>query len=425
MFTDYAKIKVKSGDGGNGAITFRREKYVAAGGPDGGDGGKGGDVYFIVDPDANTLIDFRYKRIFKARNGENGSGNHCYGKSAEDLYIKVPLGTIVKDAETGKIVADLSKPGQKEMILPGGKGGKGNSHFATATRQAPRFAQGGEKGIEKELILELKSLADVGLLGFPNVGKSTFLSVVTSATPKIANYHFTTINPNLGVVKSEYGDSFVIADIPGIIEGASEGIGLGIQFLRHVERTRLLLHFIDVSGSEGRNPIEDFEAINKELEKYSEKLSKRKQIIVGTKIDIMPDDSLYKKLEEFAKQKNIEIYKISAATGEGVKELLNRVTQLLKELPKEELVEIEDRKVYTLEEEREGFEITREEGIWLVTGPSVERLMARVNLEDNESLYYFQKSLENMGVNAALKKAGVKEGDTVKVVDWELEWYNS
>lgn len=424
MYTDYAKITIKSGDGGNGAITFRREKYVASGGPDGGDGGKGGDIYFVVDPDSNTLVDFRFKRNFKAENGQNGSGSHCYGKSGEDLYVKVPLGTIVKDAQTGEVVADLSVIGQKELILPGGRGGKGNSHFATATRQAPRFAQGGEKGLEKELILELKSLADVGLLGFPNAGKSTFLSVVTSAKPKIANYQFTTLNPNLGVVKTEYGESFVIADIPGIIEGASEGVGLGIQFLRHVERTRLLLHLIDVSGLEGRNPVEDFYAINKELKNYSEKLSNRKQIIVATKMDIVQDETLYEELETLAKEKGLEIFKISSATGMGIKELMNRVAELLKELPKEELIDINERKIYTLEEEKEGFEVIKEKDMYIVDGPAVQRLMARVNLEDNESLYYFQKCLQELGVNEALKKAGVQEGDTVKIVDWELEWYD-
>lgn len=424
MFTDYVKIIIKSGDGGNGAITFRREKYVASGGPDGGDGGKGGDIYFIVDPDSNTLMNFRYQRKFKAENGQNGSGSHCTGKSGEDLYIKVPLGTLVKDAETEKIVADLSTPGQSELILPGGRGGKGNSHFATSTRQAPRFAQGGEKGLEKELVLELKSLADVGLVGFPNAGKSTFLSVVTSAKPKIANYQFTTINPNLGVVKTEYGESFVIADIPGIIEGASDGIGLGIQFLRHVERTRLLLHLIDVSGTEGRNPVEDFYAINKELQKYSEKLANRKQIIVATKMDIAQDETLYQGLEKLAKEKNMEIYKISSATGLGIKELMQRVSELLKELPKESLVSEEERKIYTLEEEKSGFEIRKEKDMYVVEGPSVQRIMSKVNLEDNESLYYFQKCLEELGVNEALKKAGVQEGDTVKVIDWELEWYD-
>ncbi len=304
MFTDYAKITIKSGNGGDGAVTFRREKYVAAGGPDGGDGGRGGSIYFKVDPNANTLIDFRYTKKFKAQNGENGSGGHKYGKSGEDLYINVPIGTIIKDAETGKIVADLSQEGQEELVLKGGRGGKGNSHFATATRQVPRFAQAGEDGEEKEIILELKLLADVGLLGFPNVGKSTFLSVVTDAKPKIANYHFTTIEPNLGVVKIKNGDSFVIADIPGIIEGASEGVGLGIQFLRHVERTRLLLHVIDVSGIEGRDPVQDFYTINEELKSYSEKLSTRKQIIVASKIDIMQDDTGLKALEELAKKED-------------------------------------------------------------------------------------------------------------------------
>ena len=425
MFTDYVKIIAKSGDGGNGAVSFRREKYVAAGGPDGGDGGRGGDVYFQVNPDANTLLDFRYKKKFKAENGKNGEGGHRYGKSGEDLYIGVPLGTVIKDAESGQILADLSEKGQCELVLKGGKGGKGNSHFATSTRQAPRFSQGGEAGIQKELILELKLLADVGLLGFPNVGKSTFLSMVTSATPKIADYHFTTLEPNLGVVKSEYGDSFVIADIPGIIEGASQGTGLGLQFLRHIERTRLLLHFIDVSGSEGRKPVEDFQIIQEELKQYSEKLSQRKQIIVANKVDSMQDESLYQELVKLAKEKNLEIYKISAATGEGIPELLKHVSEVLKTLPKEELYEVEEiRKVYTLEEE-EAFTIEKvDSDYWIVDGPAVQKLMRKVNLEDNESMYYFQKCLEELGVNQRLRKVGVKEGDTVRVVDWELEWYN-
>lgn len=424
MFIDYAKIIVKAGDGGNGAISFRREKYVAAGGPDGGDGGKGGNIYFEVSPNMNTLVDFRYKKKFKAENGKNGEGGHRYGKSGEDLVVKVPIGTIVKDSETGRIMADLSEPNQKQLILSGGRGGKGNSHFATSTRQAPRFAQGGEKGEEKELILELKMLADVGLIGFPNVGKSTFLSVVTDATPKIADYHFTTLEPNLGVVKSDYGDSFVIADIPGIIEGASEGTGLGLKFLRHIERTRLLLHVIDVSGIEGRNPVEDFKTINEELKKYSEKLSKRKQIIVANKIDIMQDESLLNDLEKMAKENNIEIFKISGVTGEGIKELLNRVTEVLKVLPKEDLVDVEDiKKVYTLKDEDE-FTITKDKDMYIVDGPAVQRIMRKVNLEDNESMYYFQKCLRELGVNEKLKEAGVKEGDTVKVVDWELEWYD-
>ncbi len=424
MFTDYAKITVKSGDGGNGAMTFRREKYVAAGGPDGGDGGRGGNVYFTVDPDSNTLIDFRFKKNFKAQNGQNGSGNNCYGKSGEDLYIKVPLGTVVKDAETGKVVADLSNQGQTELILPGGRGGKGNTHFATSTRQAPRFAQDGEKGIEKELILELKLLADVGLLGYPNVGKSTFLSRVTSAKPKIADYHFTTLVPNLGVVKTEYGDSFVIADIPGIIEGASEGVGLGIQFLRHVERTRLLLHFIDVSGIEGRSPKEDFYKINEELRKYSEKLSKRKQIIVANKIDSMQNEERLKELEEIAKKEKLELFKISAATGEGINELMSYISKTLKQLPKEELIEIDEKVVYTLKETKNEFEIKRDNDEYIISGPAVERLMGRINIGDNESMHYFQKSLRELGIEEELKKKGIKEGDTVKILEWEFEWYD-
>ncbi len=423
MFVDYTKIIIKSGDGGNGAISFRREKYVAAGGPDGGDGGKGGDIYFAVDPDSNTLIDFRYNRKFKAQNGENGSSGHKYGKSGEDLIIKVPKGTVVKDAESGKIIADLSEDGEKKLILPGGRGGKGNSHFATATRQVPRFAQDGEKGLEKEVILELKLLADVGLIGFPNVGKSTLLSRVTAATPKIANYHFTTLFPNLGVIKTEFGDSFVIADIPGVIEGASEGVGLGLQFLRHIERTRLLLHIIDCSGSEGRDPVSDFEIINNELKKYSEKLSQRRQIIVASKIDVMQDESGYKKLEKMAKAKNIEIFRISAVTGEGIKELFSYVSKVLKSLPKENLIDFEDKVVYTLEEEKQGFSIEVSNGEFIVTGPAIEKLMGRINIGDNESMAYFERNLRELGINDALKEKGIKEGDTVKFLDWEFEWY--
>ena len=423
MFVDYAKIIIKSGDGGNGAATFRREKYVAAGGPDGGDGGKGGDVYFIVDPNSNTLIDFRYTKKFKAENGQNGSGGHKFGKSGEDCYVKVPLGTIVKDAKTNKVIVDLSEPGQKELILKGGRGGKGNSHFATSTRQAPRFAIDGEKGKEKELILELKLLADVGLVGFPNVGKSTILSRVTKATPKIADYHFTTIDPNLGVVKTEHGDSFVLADIPGIIEGASEGIGLGTQFLRHVERTRLLLHVLDVAGTEGRDPVDDFNKINEELKKYSEKLAKRKQIIVANKIDSMQDNTNFKKLEKIAKEKNIEIFKISAVTGEGLNELFNHVAEVIKDLPKEEVVDIDDRIIYTLEEEEEQFKVEIVDGEFIVTGPAVERLMGRVNIGDNESYSYMEKMLKKIGIEDELKRRGVKEGDTVKILEWQFEWY--
>lgn len=342
----------------------------------------------------------------------------------ERIYILVfHFGTIIKDVKTNKIVADLSKEGQTELVIPGGRGGKGNSHFATSTRQAPRFSQDGEKGLEKELVLELKMLADVGLIGFPNVGKSTFLSKVTSAKPKIADYHFTTIIPNLGVAKSNYGDSFVIADIPGIIEGASQGVGLGIQFLRHIERTRLLLHIVDISGAEGRNPVEDFYTINEEIKQYSEKLSKRKQILVANKVDVMNNEENYKKLEELAKKKELEIYKISAATGEGVDQLMARVAEVLKDLPKEDLIKVDERMVYTLEEDKEEFEVRIEEGDYIVEGPAIERLMGRVNIQDNESMYYFQKCIKEMGIEAKLKEKGVKEGDTVRVLDWHFEWY--
>lgn len=424
MFVDYVKIYAQAGKGGDGAISFRREKYVAAGGPDGGDGGRGGSVYFKVDKDVNTLLDFRYKKKFKATPGENGQGARKYGKSGKDLYISVPIGTVVKDAETNEILADLSEPEQEVMLLKGGKGGLGNSHFATATRQAPRFAQDGEPGEDREFILELKLLADVGLLGFPNVGKSTFLSVVTSATPKIANYHFTTIEPNLGVVKSSYGDSFVIADIPGIIEGASEGTGLGIQFLRHIERTRLLLHFVDVSCSEGRKPVDDYKAINKELAEYSKKLAQRIQIIVATKADIMTDTTGFEELKKVAEKNNQKIFKISSATGEGVEELMNYVSEVLKTIPKENLIDIAEtdkKKVYKLEEKAE-FTIEKEGKTFKVCGEKVDKLMRKVNITDYESLFYLHRKLDEMGINRKLKEKGIREGDIVKIGEYEMEW---
>ena len=425
MFVDYVKIYAAAGKGGDGAISFRREKYVAAGGPDGGDGGRGGDIYFKVDPNQNTLIDFRFTKKYKAENGQNGSGNRCFGKSGKDLYVMVPRGTVVKDAESGKVIADLSEENQTELILKGGRGGKGNTHFATSTRQAPHFAVDGEKGKEKEVILELKLLADVGLVGFPNVGKSTLISRVSSAKPKIADYHFTTIDPNLGVVKTEHGDSFVMADIPGIIEGASTGVGLGIQFLRHIERTRLLLHVIDVAGTEGRNPVDDFNKVNEELKNYSEKLSKRKQIIVANKVDALQDEENMKALEKVAKENNLEIYKISAATGEGVNDLMNYVGEVVKTLPKEEIVEIEDRVVYTLETEEDEFAITEvKTGEFFVEGPAIENLMRRVNIGDNESFAYLQRMLKKLGIEQALRDKGVQEGDTVHVLEWDFEWYD-
>ena len=423
MFIDYTKIIVKSGNGGDGAISFWTEKYVANGGPDGGDGGKGGDVYFTVDSDANTLINFRYNKKYVAESGKNGSGGNCYGKAGKDLYIKVPLGTVVKDAITDKVVVDLSHESQTELVLNGGKGGKGNAHFATSTRQAPRFAQDGEKGVEKELILELKLIADVGLLGFPNVGKSTILSMVSAAKPKIANFHFTTLEPNLGVVKTEHGDSFVLADIPGVIEGASEGIGLGLTFLRHIERTRLLLHVIDVAGTEGRDPIQDFNAINDELKKYSPKLSTKKQIIVANKMDVMQIQDNLIRLKEVASEKGIELFEVSAATNKGLKELMNHVAKVLKEIPLDDIVETEERVVYTLKQDENDIIVKKVNEAYVVTGRTIDKLIARVNLSDNESMHYFHKSLKNLGVNGRLKKLGIQEGDTVKFDSWEFEWY--
>lgn len=424
MFVDYVKIIIKSGDGGNGAKSFRREKYVAAGGPDGGDGGNGGSIYFEVDKDANTLINFRYNRKYKAENGKPGSGNRCFGKSGKDLVLKVPKGTVIKDFETGKIICDLSEDGQKELVLRGGRGGKGNVHFATSTRQVPDFAIDGEKGKEIEVVLELKSIADVGLVGFPNAGKSTLLSVVTSATPKIADYPFTTLDPNLGVVKTKSGDSFIIADIPGIIEGASEGIGLGLKFLRHVERTRLLLHMIDVSGLNGRDAVQDFDQINNELEKYSDKLINKKQIVVANKIDVMQDTAQLEALKKKTEEKNLEFFEISGATKQGVDELMEHVAKVLKTLPKEDIFDNEDKKVYTLDEENDGFTIEKTgEHEYYVSGPDVENLMRRVNISDNESFAYMQKMLKKLGIEDALREKGVCEGDTVRILDWHFEYY--
>lgn len=422
MFIDYAKIIIGSGKGGNGAITFRREKYVANGGPDGGDGGRGGSVYFRVDLGLNTLVDFKYKKKYLAQDGEAGSGARKAGKSGEDLYIDVPQGTIVRDEETGKVIADLSEEGQVECILKGGKGGKGNVHYATATRQIPNFAETGEPGVEKTVILELKLIADVGLLGYPNVGKSTLLSRMTTAKPKIADYHFTTIEPNLGVVKLANGASFVMADIPGLIEGASEGVGLGLKFLRHVERTRLLIHVIDVAGTEVRDPVQDFYKINAELSNYSEKLSNKLQVVAANKIDVMQDEENYRRLEKVAKQKGYEIFKISAVTGEGLNELFNRVAELLKEIPKQELEEVDKTVYYNYEDENEGWRITRENNTFVIDGKEIENVMRRVNFSDYESLAYFHNTLKKMGIEAELKRRGIKEGDIVKIFDLEFQY---
>lgn len=426
MFTDYTKIIIKSGDGGNGAATFRREKYVAAGGPDGGDGGRGGDIYFQVDKDKNTLIDFRYNKKFKAGNGENGSGSRCNGKYGEDLYINVPIGTIVKDAETGKIIADLSHPEQKELVLKGGRGGRGNSHFATSTRQAPRFSEDGEKGEEKEIILELKLLADVGLLGFPNVGKSTFLSRVTNANPKIANYHFTTLNPNLGVVDMDGSKGFVIADIPGIIEGASEGVGLGFEFLRHIERTKVMIHMVDGASVEGRDPIVDIHAITDELKKYNKEILEKPQVIAANKMDAMSEtdrETVIDLLKEEFEPEGIKVFPISAVSGEGVKELLWHVQGLLDELP-EGATEFEQEYELNFGEEEGGIFIGHpEEGLYTVEGPKVERMLGYTNLESERGFDFFQKFMKENGVIERLTEMGIEEGDTVRLYNLEFDYY--
>lgn len=426
MFVDYTKIKIKSGNGGRGAKSFRREKYIPDGGPDGGDGGHGGDIYFVVDPNKNTLIDFTHKKHFEAENGYPGASSNKTGKSGEDLYIGVPRGTIVLDASNGRVIADISKDDDQRLVLLGGKGGKGNARFKTSVRQAPNFSIDGEPGVTKEVILELKSLADVGLLGFPNVGKSTFLSKSTKATPKIANYHFTTLEPNLGVAETTYGKSFLIADIPGIIEGASDGIGLGIQFLRHIERTRILFHFVDASGVEGRDPVEDFNVLNEELIKYSEKLGNKKQILVANKIDLVTDylEENLKKLEKLAKEKDIPFFKISAGTGEGVSELINWTEKELENIEREPLYEEDEMVVYTLDDsDKDRFEATKvADGKYVVTGPAAENLMRRINVEDNESMSYFLRMLIRLGIEQALLAKGIEEGDIVEIDGWEFEW---
>lgn len=425
MFVDQSKIYIKAGSGGDGKISFRREKYVPNGGPDGGDGGKGGDIIFIADENMRTLMDFRYKRKHIAENGAPGEDNNSFGKSAEDLYIKVPAGTILRDAETGELIGDLKNHDDKVIAGRGGRGGKGNWHFATPTRQAPRFAQPGEKGEERWVEMELKLLADVGLVGFPNVGKSTFLSIVTSAKPKIANYHFTTLVPNLGVVDLGDGRSFVIADIPGLIEGAHTGVGLGHDFLRHVERTKVIVHIIDVSGLEGRDALEDFEKINEELRLYNEKLSKKPQIVACNKMDIPEAEENYAKVENALKEKGYEVYPISAATRKGIEPLMNRVYHMLDELkdieePVEEIANI----VYHKNKDEKPFQIQKDNGVFIVEGPFIEHLLKSTNMDDSDSVKYFQKVLRKRGIIDELKQLGVMDGDTIKMYELEFEYFD-
>lgn len=422
MFVDIANIHLKAGNGGNGAVSFHREKYVAAGGPDGGDGGRGGDIVFQVDDNLSTLADFRYKRKYCAENGENGKAGRCSGKKAPTLLIKVPRGTVVKDAETGRIIADLSDS-EPVIIAKGGNGGWGNTHFATSTRQIPRFAKNGNPGEELDVTLELKLLADVGLIGFPNVGKSTFLSVVSEAKPNIANYHFTTLTPVLGVVRMGEGSSFVMADIPGLIEGASEGVGLGHEFLRHVERCRMFVHVIDVSGSEGRDPIDDFEKINAELSAFSEELTNRPQVVVGNKCDLCEDEDV-QKIEKYFEDKGYKFFPVMAAIAEGTQNVINYVAACLATLPAIKVYEAEPKPQLDLTaNKKRTFNIRVCDGVYFVEdAPWILDVMNTVDPDDYESLQYFERVLRQTGIIDALRKAGVQEGDTVSVYDVEFDF---
>lgn len=423
MFVDKAKIKIKAGDGGDGAVSFHREKYVAAGGPDGGDGGRGGDVIFQVDDNFSTLIDFRYKRKYVAERGQNGSARNCTGKSAPPLIIKVPRGTLVRDADTGRIMADMSTD-EPKILAKGGLGGKGNANFATPTRQIPKFAKPGYMGEEFEVTLELKLLADVGLVGFPNVGKSTLISVVSAAKPKIANYHFTTLTPVLGVVKANEEKSFVMADIPGLIEGAGDGVGLGHEFLRHVERCRLIVHVVDVSGIEGRDPEEDFCIINQELAKFDEELAKRPQIVAANKSDMASEEQI-NSFRQFIEQQGLSFFCISAATTQGTSELVKKITEVLDTLPPIKEYEPEPIPQAELDDMAgagKHFEISEEDGIYYVEAPWIQPVMRTIDPDDYSSLQYFQRVLINSGIIAELEKMGVQEGDTVNLEGFEFDF---
>ena len=421
MFIDKARIFVKSGNGGNGAVSFRREKYVPAGGPDGGDGGNGASVIFEVDLGLRTLMDFKYQRKYVAEHGEDGSKKRKAGRNGEDLILKVPPGTIIRDEATGLVIADLKEEGDRAVVAQGGRGGKGNQHFANAVRQAPAFARSGSDGVEKWVVLELKMIADVGLLGFPNVGKSTFLSVVTKAKPKIANYHFTTLTPNLGVVQTKFGESFVLADIPGLIEGAAEGVGLGHDFLRHVERTKVLIHIVDISGLEGRDALDDFDKINGELKLYNEKLATRPQVVVANKMDILEDESIFDEFKNELEGRGYKVFKMSAATRQGVDDVIAYVSELLREAEEIELVSEEEMFRPELDEvQDEGLQIDIEDGVYVVTGKSLRRIMYSVNFDDMESLQYFQKAMESQGVFDRLREMGIEDGDTVRIYEIEF-----
>ncbi|WP_082233711.1 GTPase ObgE [Halobacillus massiliensis] len=425
MFVDQVKVFVKGGDGGNGLVAYRREKYVPMGGPAGGDGGNGGDIVFEVDEGLNTLMDFRYQHHFKAKRGENGMNQKQHGKNAEPLVISVPPGTTVKDAETGRVIADLTEHKQRAVIAKGGRGGRGNARFATARNRAPEIAENGEPGDAFDVQVELKLLADVGLVGFPSVGKSTFLSTVTAATPKIADYHFTTLTPNLGVVESQDHRSFVMADLPGLIEGAHEGVGLGHQFLRHVERTRLILHVIDMAGLEGRDPYDDYVTINNELSSYDVRLSQRPQIIVANKMDIPEAEEKLKAFKEKIGG-DAEIYPVSTVTRRGLDELLYAVADKLDEIPKnqnEEIEEVDERVVYKHEKEEAPFKVTRaDDGAYVLYGEKIESLFRKTDFTRDQSINRFARQMRSMGVDEELRKRGAKDGDTVRLLDYEFEF---
>ena len=429
MFADRARIFVRSGKGGDGHVSFRREKYVPAGGPDGGDGGRGGDVIFEVDEGLNTLIDFRNVRKYKSEDGEPGGKKNCRGKDGQDIIIKVPQGTVIKEAESDKVIVDMSGDNRRVVLLQGGKGGNGNQHYATSTMQAPKYAQPGQPAKELELLLELKVIADVGLVGFPNVGKSTFLSRVTNARPKIANYHFTTLNPNLGVVDLEGTKGFVIADIPGLIEGASEGVGLGHEFLRHIERTKVIIHIVDAAGTEGRDPISDIYAINKELEAYNPDIAKRPQVIAANKIDAIydlennPVDAIRKEFEP----KGIAVYPISAVSGQGVKELLYHVNEMLEEIH-EDLTVFEQEyfpelAVFNNSDEPYTVCYDEEEDEYVVEGPRIEKMLGYTNLDSEKGFTFFQNFLKETGILEQLEDLGIKDGDTVRMYGLSFDYY--
>lgn len=427
MFADRARIYVKSGKGGDGHVSFRREKYVPNGGPDGGDGGDGGSVYFVVDEGLNTLTDFRNIRKYAAGNGENGNKRNCSGKNGEDIIIKVPEGTVIKESESGKVITDMSGDNRKFLLLKGGKGGNGNQHYATSTMQAPKYAQPGQPAQELELLLELKVIADVGLVGFPNVGKSTLLSKVTNARPKIANYHFTTLNPNLGVVDLEDAKGFVIADIPGLIEGASEGVGLGHEFLRHIERTKLILHIVDAASTEGRDPVEDIYAINRELEAYNAEIAKRPQIIAANKIDMIyaEDDPVARIRAEF-EPKGIPVYAISAISGQGLRELLYDINNRLEQMDSKPVIfEQEFFPEYHFNIDSEPFTVvySEEEDAYVVEGPRIEKMLSYTNLESEKGFKFFQDFLKVNGILEQLEALGIEEGDTVRMYGLSFDYY--